>query len=431
MRFGGNLKSHFRSPPDSTKENRAMYVRRHLEKIIYDRSKTYQAVLLTGARQVGKSTILENTVAKDIPQFTLDDLTLRASIKEDMRGFLNDNPPPIFIDEIQYAPELFSGIKMVVDKRKKEDGLYFITGSQKFELMQGVSETLSGRIAVLNLLGFSAREIEQDDFDQPFIPTQEFLSNRKPVGKLDSKELWGRIHRGTMPRLVTRPTIDWAGYYADYLKTYIERDVQKLTQVGDTMTFVSFMTVLASRTGQLLNIASIARDVGVSEPIIKKWISILEASNIVYVLQPFSLNITSRAVKTPKIYFLDTGLASYLCKWLTPETLQHGAMSGHIFETYVVGEILKSYYNAGKEPPIYFYRNDKAEEVDVLFHQDGALYPVEIKKTASPNAKDASTFKLLSTAFPSLAIENGGLICNYDKVVSLGDKIKTIPVNWI
>ena len=408
-----------------------MYLKRHMEKLIFERGTNYQTVLVTGARQVGKSTLLENTSAKNIPQFTLDDLTLLASIKQDMQGFLSDNKPPLFIDEIQYAPELFRGIKMIIDKRKEENGLYFLTGSQKFELMQGVSETLSGRIAILNLLGLSSREINREDFYKPFIPSFEFLENRKPNGIQDNKDLWKRIHRGFFPKLVLNPSIDWAGYYADYLKTYIERDVQKLSSVGDNISFVNFMTTLAARTGQLLNIAAVARDVGVSEPTIKKWISVLEASNVIYLLRPFSQNITTRVVKAPKLYFLDTALACYLCKWLTPETLQNGAMSGQIFETYVVGEILKSYYNAGKEPSVYFFRNDKAEEVDLLFFLDGTIHPVEIKKTASPKSSDVSAFKLLGKAFPALAIGSGALICTYDKMLQLTDDVKIVPVNWI
>jgi len=408
-----------------------MYLQRHIEKLVFQRGKSYQTVLVTGARQVGKSTLLENSAAKNIPQFSLDDITLLASIKQDMQGFLDNNKPPIFIDEIQYAPELFRGIKMIIDKKKDKDGLYFMTGSQKFELMQGVSETLSGRIAVLNLLGLSSREIDGEEFTEPFIPTQEFLKTRKPGSKQDGRELWRRIHRGFFPRLALRSSIDWEGFYADYMKTYIERDVQKLSQVGDKISFVNFMTILAARTGQLLNNASVARDVGVSEPTVKKWISILEASNIIYLLRPFSLNVTTRVVKTPKVYFLDTGLASYLCKWLTPETLQNGALSGQIFETYVVNEILKSYYNAGREPPLYFFRNDKAEEVDLLFFLNGTLHPVEIKKTASPKTGDVSTFRLLETVFPSAKIGSGALICTYDKVLPLTENVKIVPVNWI
>ena len=413
-----------------------MYLKRHIEKLVFQRGKTYQTVLVSGARQVGKSTLLENSAAKDIPQFTLDDFTLLASIKQDMQGFLDDNKPPIFIDEIQYAPELFRGIKMVIDKDKNTNGQYFMTGSQKFELMQGVSESLSGRIAVLNLLGLSSREMDGDDFMEPFIPTQEYinirnLNTQRESKKPDSRKLWKRIHRGFFPRLVLNSSLDWEAYYSDYLKTYIERDVQKLSSVGDNISYVNFMTILAARTGQLLNIASVARDLGVSEPTVKKWISVLEASNIIYLLRPFSQNVKVRTVKAPKVYFLDTGLASYLCKWLTPETLQHGAMSGQIFESYVVGEILKSYYNAGREAPLYFFRNDKAEEVDLLFYENGTLYPVEIKKTASPVTSDVSAFRLLETAFPSLKIGSGALLCTYDKVLPLTDKVKIIPVNWI
>ena len=408
-----------------------MYITRHIEKVATEQTKTCQTILVTGARQVGKSTMLEKTIAKDMPQFTLDDVQLVASVRKDVMGFLNENPPPIFIDEIQYAPELFRGIKMIVDKRKDEDGLYIMTGSQKFELMQGLSETLAGRISVLNLLGLSSREIDGEDFAKPFIPTNEFLASRKSSGTVSATTLWKRIHRGFYPRLVTREDVNWERYYSDYLKTYLERDLQKLSQVGDTIAFLNFMTAMAARTGQLLNIASVARDVGVSEPTIKKWISILEASNIIFLLQPFYLNATSRMVKAPKIYFIDTGLACYLCKWNTVETLLAGAMCGQIFETYVVCEILKSYYNAGKEPSIYFFRNNKAQEVDILFYQDGTLYPLEIKKTANPNPRDVSTFRLLESAFPSVKIGDGGIVCTYDKVLTLTDKIKTIPVNYL
>jgi predicted AAA+ superfamily ATPase len=371
---------------------------------------------------------VENSLAKEISQFTLDDLILLSAIKKDPLGFLNDNPPPLFIDEIQYAPELFRYIKLIIDKQKDRGGLYIMTGSQKFELMQGVSESLSGRIAVINLLGLSHREIVGDEFDLPFFPSSQYLSIRTPCA---TDNLWQEIHRGSYPRLISRPDIDWESFYADFLKTYIERDVKKLSQIGDTITFVNFMICLAARTGQLLNIASIARDVGVSEITIKKWIAILEASNIIYLLQPFSLNIISRTVKSCKIYFLDTGLVCYLCKWLTPLTLASGAMNGAIFETYVVCEILKSYYNAGKEAPIYFFRNDKAQEIDIIFYQDGTIYPVEIKKTASPNLEDIQTFKILSNAFPSLKIGEGGLICRYDKVISLAPGIKTIPIGFV
>jgi predicted AAA+ superfamily ATPase len=408
-----------------------MYLKRHIEKTVTQSAETFKTVLVTGARQVGKSSLFENSVAKNIPQITLDDFSLLAFAKRDVQGFLNENPPPVFIDEIQYAPEIFRGIKTVVDKRKLDNGLYLMTGSQKFELMQNVGETLAGRIAVLNLLGLSARELDGDPFDAPFLPTPEYLKNRKPLAPCDAQALWSRIHRGFFPQIALQPKVDWSRFYSSYLKTYVERDVQKLSQVGNSISFVNFMTALAARTGQLLNMASLSREAGVSEPTVKKWLSILEASNIIYLLHPFSLNITSRAVKTPKVYFLDTGLASYLCKWLTPKTLQNGAMSGQMFETYVVGEILKSYYNAGVEPQIFFFRNNKAEEVDILFYQDGALYPLEIKKTASPNAHDVSTFKLLETAFPSLNVSNGGLICAYDKVLPLNDKARSIPINFL
>jgi hypothetical protein len=309
--------------------------------------------------------------------------------------------------------------------------MYFLSGSQKFELMKNVSESLSGRISVIEMLGLSSREIYGDDFKEPFIPTIDYLSSRKTKIPSDGKELWKRIHRGSMPKLYDDTTVDWERYYADYVNTYIERDVQKLEQVGNGLSFLQFMVSLASRTGELLNMESIAKDVGISAPTVKRWISILQKSNVIYLLQPYSLNVSKRIVKMPKVYFTDTGLVAYLCKWLTPETLANGAMAGNIFETFVISEVVKSYYNAGKEPNIYFYRDTNGSEVDLLIVRDGTLYPVEIKKTASPNLKDIKHFKTLQDAYPDMIIGEGGVICSYDGVLPLGEKNRIIPVNFI
>ena len=234
-----------------------------------------------------------------------------------------------------------------------------------------------------------------------------------------------------MPELYSNENMDWEQYYAAYVDTYIERDVKQLGSVGDTLAFTQFMTALASRTGELLNAASLARDVGVDNKTVKRWLSILQASNIIYLLQPFSLNINKRIIKTPKVYFTDTGLVCYLCRWLTPETLANGAMAGSIYETFIVSEILKSYYNAGKEPDLYFFRNTDGQEVDLLFYRDGKLYPIEIKKTSSPNVKDAKHFGTLSTFFPSLEVSEGGIICNAEDLLPLGQNLKIIPFRFI
>lgn len=405
------------------------YLKRHIAQALREMGSTFPVVLVTGPRQAGKSTLLQKEVG-GLPYFTLDDYILLDSVKRDSLGFIDANEPPMMIDEIQYAPELMRAIKMHVDRERKA-GSYYLSGSQQFELMKGVSESLAGRIGILNLLGLSAREMDGDAFTAPFLPTEAYLLERKKTAHISkSKQLWQRIHTGGMPELCTNHNMRWDMFYSSYVKTYIERDVRALTQVGDELTFMQFISACAARTGQLLNMASIAAEIGVSQPTAKRWLSILQTSNIVYLLQPFSLNVSARVMKTPKLYFLDTGLAAYLCKWLTPETLEHGAMAGAFFETYVVSEIMKSYYNAGKEPSIYFYRDINQREIDLVFYENGKLYPLEIKKTGSPNAADVRVFDVLSEN-TALEVAPGGILCTYDKVVPLGGGHKSIPISYI
>lgn len=406
-----------------------MYIKRHIENVIDAVKNMYPVTFVTGPRQVGKSTLLKN-LYPDTNYETLDNPLLLQSISSDPVGYLKLQGTPFIIDEVQRLPELFLSLKYMVDTNKAS-GMYLLSGSQKFELMKNVSESLSGRISVIELLGLSNREICGDTFNLPFMPTLDYLSARKSKISLDGKALWQRIHRGSMPRLYEDRSVDWERYYADYVNTYIERDIQRLEQVGNGLAFLQFMVSLASRTGELLNMDSIAKDVGISAPTVKKWISVLQKSNVIYLLQPFSLNVRKRIVKTPKIYFTDTGLVAYLCKWLTPDTLMNGAMAGNIFETFVIGEILKSYYNAGKEPDLYYYRDSNGSEVDLLIYRDGTLYPVEIKKTASPNLKDIKHFKVLETAYSSVKIGQGGVICSYEKVLPLGENNRIIPVGFI
>lgn len=406
-----------------------MYIKRHIEKLVKNSLRTYPSVLITGPRQVGKSTVLKQMFPK-LNYETLDDPFLLQTIKNDPVGYLKLQGTPFIIDEVQRVPEIFLSLKYLIDTDKR-NGMYLLTGSQKFELMKNVSESLSGRIDVLNLLGLSSREIYDDDFSDPFIPTLNYLTDRNTKISTDLKQMWERIHKGSMPKLYDDETVDWQRYYADYVNTYLERDIQNLEQVGNTLSFLQFMTVLASRTGELLNMESIAQEIGVSAPTIKKWIAILQKTNIIFLLQPFSNNINKRIVKTPKIYFTDTGLVCYLCKWLTTDTLINGAMAGSIYETFVISEILKSYYNAGKEPNLFFFRNTDGQEVDLLIYQDGTLYPIEIKKTSSPNVKDIKHFKTLSTYFPTTNIGEGGIICNYEKLLPIAENNKVIPISFI
>ena len=406
-----------------------MYIARHIEKTIEKSFAAFPAVLITGPRQVGKSTLLLNRF-KNIPNVTLDNPLQLLSLRQDPVEFFKLHGSPLIIDEVQRAPECFSVLKYMIDSDRRA-GMYILTGSQKYALMKGVSESLAGRIGIIDMLGLSDREIYEDPFDRPFLPTSDYLLERRPKMAPSIQNLWERIHRGSMPELYSNENMDWEQYYAAYVDTYIERDVKQLGSVGDTLAFTQFMTALASRTGELLNAASLARDIGVDSKTVKRWLSILQASNIIYLLQPFSLNINKRIIKTPKVYFTDTGLVCYLCRWLTPETLANGAMAGSIYETFIVSEILKSYYNAGKEPDLYFFRNTDGQEVDLLFYRDGKLYPIEIKKTSSPNVKDAKHFGTLSNFFPYLVVSEVGIICNDEDLLPLVQYLKIIPFRFI
>ena len=403
------------------------YIKRLAENVIKKQEKMFKTILVTGARQVGKTTMLKN-IKPNINYITLDDMILNQSAVEDPDLFLKANKPPIIIDEIQYAPNLLRYIKIAVDSSEKK-AMYYLTGSQQFNLMKDISESLAGRVGIFNLLGLSLREIKEIDFNEPFLPTEEYLTKRKKYEiQITYDEIWDMIHKGAMPALYQEES-DVYMFYAMYVSTYIERDVRSLTQVGDTLSFLKFMTALASRIGQLLNLNSIANEVGITIPTAQRWLSILVASNIVYVLEPYYNNIMKRAVKTPKVYFLDTGLAAYLTKWKTSEVLETGTMAGNFFENYVIIEIIKSYYNSGElRPPVYFYRDKEKREIDLIIEQNGKLYPIEIKKTANPSKDMIENFKVLENI---KEIGEGAIICMYDKIINLDEKNKVIPYRYL
>ena len=407
-----------------------MYIHRHLEAMLATASKMFGAVLVTGPRQVGKTTLVRR-FASTSNYVTLDDpMQLHAAVEQPATLF-KDNKPPVFVDEIQYAPNLFPYIKMKVDEEKAK-GLFYLSGSQQFKLMKNVGESLAGRLGILNLLGLSMREYQQLKFNDAFLPTEEyFVGRRKELKPLSYDELWRVIHRGSMPDLLLNEDFDWQIFYASYVKTYIERDVRELTQVGDEVKFITFMIAVASITGQLLNISSLAKNVGISVSTAERWLSILVTSNIVYLLRPYANNVLKRSVKTPKLYFLDTGLAAYLTKWTTADVLKNGAMAGAFFETFVVAEIIKSYYNKGiAEPPLYFYRDKEQKEIDLLIECNGVLYPLEMKKHADPKAADIKAFAVLDD-IPGVQRGSGGVICTYHQLVTLKDNDKVIPISYI
>ncbi len=406
-----------------------MYIQRTLEQSIQQLAEFYPVLLITGPRQVGKTTVLKNCEAEKRAYVSLDTLENRDLAKRDPALFLQRFPSPVLIDEIQYAPELFPYIKAIVDE-KGDSGMFWLTGSQQFHLMKNVSESLAGRVGILRLQGFSQSEKTLIPCSTPFLPTPEYITGKENTAILqDLNSVFHTIWKGSYPKLFNAADNLWEIYYESYLQTYIERDIKELSSVNNELDFLKFMRTLAARTGQLLNYADIAADVGVSQPTIKSWLSILSASGLVYILPPYSNNVTSRIVKTPKVYFMDTGLACYLTGWKTPETLETGAMNGAFFETYVVSEIIKSYWHNGKNPNIYFYRDKDKKEIDVILEENGTLYPIEIKKKSNPTPDDIKAFSLLNKF--NTRIGAGGVICMAQTHLPLINNITVIPVGYI
>lgn len=406
------------------------YLQRTLMNTLKEASDMFGVVLITGPRQVGKTTLLQAAEASSDEKrhyVTLDDLEQRALAQTDPALFLQVHPPPVIIDEVQYAPHLFGAIKMAVDRSKKP-GQFWLTGSQKFHLMQGISESLAGRVAILDLLGFSQAE-RQGRSGVPFLPTPEWIETVESPVKTGLSQLYHRIWLGDFPKLVTGHEAMRETFYRSYIQTYIQRDVSALVRVVDALAFARFLRVAAARTGQLVNYADMARDADVDQKTIKKWLSILETSGLVYLLYPYHANITKRLIKTPKLYFLDTGLCSYLTQWSTPESLESGAMTGSILETWMLGEILKSYWHNGKAANFYFYRDHEQVEVDLLISRDNYLYPVEFKKSASPSLSAIKSFSALSHL--DCPMGTAGVVCLKETPVPLSREVWAIPAGYL
>lgn len=406
------------------------YVRRALEDRWLEASCQFPVLLLTGPRQAGKTTLLEHLCAPDRRYVTFDDIGMRQLAREDPRLFLERFPPPLLLDEIQYAPELLPEIKIAVDA-DTTPGAYWLTGSQQFHMMKGVTESLAGRVAIISLLGFSNREHEKRELRlQPFIPAREDLADRsRSAGPSSLDPVYQRIFGGSSPALATGVVSDRGLFYSSYLQTYLYRDVRDLAQVGDLERFGRFVRACAARTAQLLNVADLARDTDISPGTAKNWLSILTASFQIFLLQPFHSNLTKRLYKRPKLYFLDTGLCAYLTEWSSPATLAAGAMGSAIFETHVVAEILKSWWHRAQRPSIYFYRDKDGTEIDLLLERDGRLHPVEIKRASTPRRDWVAPFATLSR-FP-LETGEGGVVTLGDEPVPLDAHNTTIPVGWI
>lgn len=403
------------------------YLKRALEEEILRVSKSYPVVLVTGPRQVGKTTMLRKIAEDGRNYVSLDDMFIRQLAKDDPKLFLQRYKAPLIIDEIQYAPELLSYIKIIVDE-SEERGLYWITGSQMFHLMKNVSESLAGRVAVFNMYGLSNSEISQSKSSAYETEFDTLLKKMVSSSKQSLTDVFERIFRGSMPAVNSMEIDDVEMYYSSYVTTYLERDIRDLTQVGSLTDFLRFIQVCASRTGTLVNYSEIAKEVGITSATAKNWMSLLISSGIVIHLQPYFNNALKRAVKSPKMYFMDTGLCAYLARWTSPEALEVSAMAGEFFETYVISEIVKTYVNSGKKPPLYFYRDSNGKEIDLIIEKNNTLYPIEIKKSSSPKKSAIKNFPVLEKT--SSQIGQGNVVCLSDDLLPIDDKNHIVPV-WL
>lgn len=415
-----------------------MYIERAIEKELSDRFFTSKAVAVTGARQVGKTTVTRH-LFPEIRRINMKDSRLSNAAKEDPFSFLDGFGRPLFIDEVQAAPYLFNDVKVILDELGGK-GNYLFSGSQKWELMKGLSESLAGSVSILEMATLSMREIFQVSFNLPFIPTEEYLREREKK-LIKYKDVWQYIHNGFYPELYDDTPRRWEVFYRDYIATYMERDVYDILKIRDHTTFYRLLVSVAARTGSMLNYSNIADDIGVDSETVKSWIGVLENTGIVYILQPYYNSHLNRAIKTPKIYFRDTGLAAYLTNWMTKEQLRDGAMNGAFFETFVINEIIKSYINAGKDYSkyLYYYRGkDKKKnggesfenEIDFIIEDNDVLYPIEIKKNSTVKSDMAAAFPVLDKAIEKRR-GPGTIICTSDYKLKLRENLLALPIEYI
>jgi predicted AAA+ superfamily ATPase len=386
----------------------------------------FPVVLVTGPRQVGKTTMLKKLANGQRNYVTLDDPNARALALSEPGLFLQRYEPPVIIDEIQYAPNLMQYIKLYVDQNQKMGDIW-MTGSQMFHLMKNISESLAGRVGIIKMQGFTGSELGNYSGAAFRLGREELFAKIKERKPLSLMELYTRIYNGQMPGVYSRdiaPDI----FYSGYVNTYIQRDIKELTQVGDEMLFLRFLTACAARTSQMLNLADISRDIGISSPTAKQWLSILVTTGIIVLVEANHNNRLTRVIKAPNLYFMDTGLCAYLTKWNSPQSLEAGNMSGSIFETYVVSEIIKSYQNQGINAPVSYYRDKDGREIDLILEENNTLFPIEIKKSASPKKDAIKHFKVLGKSGMNVGL--GGVICMASDLVPMDSNHWMIPV-WL
>lgn len=406
------------------------YIKRAMEETFIKLSRQFPAILITGPRQVGKTTMLKKLMKEENNSrtyVTLDDMTERQLAKSDPALFFQIHKPPLFIDEVQYAPELFSYIKIWVDEHKNP-GDFWLTGSQIFKLMKGVQESLAGRIALLQMLPLSQKEILGNKTEPFIIDLDVLLQKQGSIIKADTPEIYKRIFNGGMPALISGQYTDRRVLYASYISTYIDRDVKELSGTIDSLKFMNFITAVAALSGQMLNYKTISDSCDIDQTTAKSWLRILETLGIIFYLHPYSNNVLKRTVKTPKLYFYDTGLVCYLTKWSDASTLMSGAMSGALLENFAISEIVKSYLNCGREPFVYYYRDKDTKEIDLIIESDGKLFPVEIKKTATPDVRLTNVFDVITKS--PLQRGTGAVLCTVEKLGAFDRDNLIIPI-WM
>lgn len=405
-----------------------MYLERHIFSYVERMMKQFKVILLTGSRQVGKSTMLKEKLLPQYDYVVLDDFNELDLAKNDPALFMKNHKSPLIVDEVQRSPELFLQLKFIADQTS-DKGKIILTGSQSYKLLKNASDSLAGRICLIDMVPLSMREKLKIDFNSPFLPVDEYIESRnKHIKNYD--DLWTHIQRGCMPELYDE-NIEWESFYRSYIRTYLERDVAELINVKNLLKFNSFMKCLAARTGELVNSDAVARDVGVTVKTIQEWTSILESSGIIRLIHPYENNITNRTVKTPKVYFMDTGLVCYLIGWTSPQVAMNGAMSGALFENFVISEILKSYYNSGYDiQNLYFYRDKDQKEIDLVIDSDGFIFPVEIKKSSRPSKDMTKHFSVLEK-IPGKKVGQGCVICQCKKNMLITENVVALPVELI
>ena len=400
------------------------YINRHISNYIINASKTFPVVILTGARQIGKTTLFEHIAEKNRKIVSLDNPLLRQSAKSDPEKFLQTYSPPVLIDEIQYAPELFPYIKILVDK-KKLNGAFWLTGSQSFTMMKNITESLAGRAAIIKMSTLSQSEINNKDIIPIDFDINNLMELNKTKEDINVEKIFTNIFKGFYPKIWIENNIDIRLFYNSYIDTYLTRDLRSIKNIENENAFINFLKIVACRTATNVNYETLANEADITAPTAKAWLSILVSSGLVLLIEPYLSNMLKRVVKAPRMYMTDTGLITHLMGWETPEVLESSYMSGAIFETYVVNEIYKNLINSGNKANIYFYRNNSKEEIDLIIEKNRLIHPIEIKKSANPK-NPLRNFKALDGN-----IGTGFVYCLCNEIIPLSKKDYLVPATLI